>query len=288
MQLPEQQQKKLLTAGGASNFIGARLSEDKAFLAARFGGIEGKVAARIVIKRERELDDALRHQARTNAGVHPIGHNMMRTLAFEQIMAGMKADLLAIWNYDFQPQLASFVNPTHLCNLEDLNPIRNLQILPDALPWTKRLSGQRVLVIHPFKKSIENQISNLKNIKSVCRIWPKDISFEILPPPVTFAGQHGDKNWYEELSRTRVEISRKKFDVAIIAAGAYGMPLGAFVKDLGLKAIHMGGAMQLMFGIIGSRWEGTPIERMFGPGWVRPLAVEVPPEHKKVDKSSYW
>jgi hypothetical protein len=37
------------------------------------------------------------------------------------------------------------------------------------------------------------------------------------------------------------DIDCLEFDVALIGAGAYGLPLAACVKRLGKKAIHMGG-----------------------------------------------
>ena len=48
--------------------------------------------------------------------------------------------------------------------------------------------------------------------------------------------------------------------VALLGCGAYGMPLGAFIKD-GLKkpAIHVDGVLQLLFEIKGKRWDENSI-----------------------------
>ena len=51
------------------------------------------------------------------------------------------------------------------------------------------------------------------------------------------------------------EIEKKDFDIALIGAGAYGMPLAYKIKKMGKKAIHIGGSLQCLFGIKGSRWE---------------------------------
>ena len=61
--------------------------------------------------------------------------------------------------------------------------------------------------------------------------------------------------WFDALESMRAQIADKDFDVALIGAGAYGLPLAAFVKDLGRKTLHLGGVTQILFGIIGSRWE---------------------------------
>ena len=47
------------------------------------------------------------------------------------------------------------------------------------------------------------------------------------------------------------EAMKKNFDVAIIGCGAYGFPLAAKLKQAGKIVIHLGGATQLLFGIIG-------------------------------------
>ena len=42
-------------------------------------------------------------------------------------------------------------------------------------------------------------------------------------------------------------------DVALISAGAYGLPLGDFLRRRETTAIYVGGALQLFFGLRGSR-----------------------------------
>ena len=48
---------------------------------------------------------------------------------------------------------------------------------------------------------------------------------------------------------------RLEFDVSIVGCGAYGFPLANEIKKKGKVAIHLTGATQLMFGIVGKRWE---------------------------------
>ena len=51
----------------------------------------------------------------------------------------------------------------------------------------------------------------------------------------------------------------------------------------------MGGALQIMFGIIGKRWENiNDINRMFNEYWVRPLKVETPAKFIEVENGAYW
>jgi hypothetical protein len=52
------------------------------------------------------------------------------------------------------------------------------------------------------------------------------------------------------------EIAKIEFDVALLACGSYAMPLGDFVaSEMRKKAIYVGGILQLIFGIMGRRYE---------------------------------
>ena len=79
--------------------------------------------------------------------------------------------------------------------------------------------------------------------------------------------------------------------VALIGAGAYGLPLAAHVKKLGKKAIHVGGGLQLLFGIKGSRWENDPgygLGEILNEHWVKPLPEECPSHAKSIEGGCYW
>ena len=85
------------------------------------------------------------------------------------------------------------------------------------------------------------------------------------------------------------DIDGHTFDVALIGAGAYGLPLSAHVKRSGKVAIHLGGALQILFGIKGRRWEAMPqISRFFNEAWVRPGAGETPDGNAKIEGGCYW
>ena len=69
----------------------------------------------------------------------------------------------------------------------------------------------------------------------------------------------------------------------------YGLPLAAHVKDLGKQAVHMGGALQIFFGIKGGRWDENPkINRFYNEHWTRPLPSETPQTFQNVEEGCYW
>jgi hypothetical protein len=85
------------------------------------------------------------------------------------------------------------------------------------------------------------------------------------------------------------QIASKEFDVAILGCGAYGLPLASFVKSLSKKAVHLGGATQILFGIKGKRWDDRPLYRsLYNDHWVRAAPGETPANHVSMEGGAYW
>ncbi len=79
------------------------------------------------------------------------------------------------------------------------------------------------------------------------------------------------------------------FDVALIGCGAAGIPLAAKAKSMGKAGIHLGGPLQLLFGIRGRRWdERSEYQHMVNEAWCRSEESEKPLEFGKVDNGGYW
>ncbi len=158
-------------------------------------------------------------------------------------------------------------------------------------PWSEALAGLKVLVIHPLNVTIERQY----NEKRAClfndqRVLPEFKSLETIKAVQTIAGESREfADWFEALDFMKAAIDAKDYDVAIIGCGAYGFPLAAHVKRMGKKAIHMGGATQILFGIKGKRWDTHPvIGAMYNEHWVRPAPEDVPQQANKVEGGCYW
>lgn len=82
------------------------------------------------------------------------------------------------------------------------------------------------------------------------------------------------------------EIDKKDFDVALLGCGAYGFPLAAYIKSIGKQAIHVGGPLQLYFGIRGKRW--TDMGFYSNKYWTSPSESERPQNLKNVEGGCYW
>ena len=157
------------------------------------------------------------------------------------------------------------------------------------VPWTMCLQGKKVLVIHPFAKSIARQYHNRHKIFPGKQVLP-EMELKTFKAVQTIANNDAPfETWFDALDYMKQEIEKIDFDIALIGAGAYGFPLAAHIKRMGKKAVHIGGSLQLYFGIIGLRWEQIPhFKALFNEHWVRPLPEEYPQNHLKVEGGVYW
>lgn len=156
-------------------------------------------------------------------------------------------------------------------------------------PWSAKLKGKRVLVVSPFSKEVKYQYSRREHIWGNKEILP-DFSLDTVDSVWYFLGCKDDRfsNWFEALDYLYCEIMKKDFDVVLLGCGFFGFPLAAQIKKAGKQAIHMGGAVQILFGIKGKRWDNTQIGDYYNEYWIRPGEESKPKDSDKLDGACYW
>jgi len=159
-------------------------------------------------------------------------------------------------------------------------------------PWTPALEGKKVLVVHPFEDTIlmQHAPGRYEHLFADKRLTP-NYELQTLKAVQSIAGNKPDgfDDWFQALDWMKNEIDKRNFDVAIIGCGAYGFPLAAYVKQKGKKAVHLGGAVQNLFGIRSRGMERDPkFAWMMNEYWVRPAEDETPVGFQKVENGLYW
>ena len=190
------------------------------------------------------------------AGFFPIENEITRGKAFLKIMKETLAnvDLLGLVN---TPLEKYFINKCANANAKKSQLLDYYPWNSDNYHWTKALKGKKVLIVYPFTETIENQYNNYRtSIFNNEDILPefKLITYKSVQ---TSALEKDDRfsTWEEALNYMHDEIKKIDYDIAIIGCGSYGLPLASMLKNDGKQAIHMGGSVQVLFGIIGKRWE---------------------------------
>jgi ribulose 1,5-bisphosphate synthetase/thiazole synthase len=105
---------------------------------------------------------------------------------------------------------------------------------------------------------------------------------------MTLAGNHQGKDWKVHYDQFITELDQiKEYDIALVAAGGYGMLIADYIYTQKKQVLYIGGALQIFFGIIGKRWfENKEILAMMNDYWVRPK--ERPDNCLRVERGCYW
>ncbi|MBF2096863.1 MAG: hypothetical protein IGQ88_00595 [Gloeomargaritaceae cyanobacterium C42_A2020_066] len=279
----------------SSDLLRNRINNDEPFLACRFGNTE--LAATLRYLYTRKLlplyqftnkrwwwDENLRFDMRNCAGFFPTTDSNLLKFGEKMLDVAGDIDILGSW----LPRESRLLRYNHRVQ-PLIIPKNDLEPYYHARPWSEALEGKRVLVIHPFASTIEEQYARREYLFSNEKILP---SFQLITFKAvqSIAGNDpGFESWFDALDWMCQEVESIKFEVAIIGAGAYGLPLGAFIKKTGGKAIHLGGATQILFGIKGKRWDDQPFYRnLYNEFWVRPSINEVPGNFQLVEGGCYW
>jgi len=233
-----------------------------------------------------DLTIAHRQSLFTNAGVFPDNCDTLEkftTLIVRHVLPEM--DLMGVW---FNIGEARIVKK--YC--QNPMPVRlgSFSAYLWSFPWTKALKGKRVLVVHPFVKTIRQQFLRRKYIWSNNPEMLPEFELDLLQVPVSPALMAPKyESWFETLDALKNEMGKKDFDIALIGAGAYSLPLVVHAKHLGKIGIHTGGETQFFFGIKGGRWDYHPLYNVFyNDYWIRPLPEETSPNNKVIENGCYW
>jgi hypothetical protein len=89
------------------------------------------------------------------------------------------------------------------------------------------------------------------------------------------------------------DICKIDFDIALLSCGGYGIPLTHFIKkQLNKSSIYVGGGLQILFGVMGQRWEKCPIInkiiRENGCKFIRPSENEQIRNLSLIENGCYW
>ncbi len=281
--------KPVLSGEEGNSKITELIESGKPFMVARFGGNEIRALADVVYEREGGKLGGLSKRSRfklvNQAGFFPDDKEMIYRFADEYLDSAKQVDLLGVWNMFMQGEITKkYLHEADYCELKSIEPYYYDN------PWSKALKGKKVLVIHPFVETIANQYEKRDKLFDNKEILP-EFDLQIIKAIQTIAGTKDSRfdNWFEALEYMYNEAMKKDFDIAIIGCGAYGFPLAAKIKKAGKQAIHMGGSLQILFGIKGKRWDNHEvIGKYYNDEWVRPGEKDVPKNMRVVEGGCYW
>lgn len=269
------------------------------FMVARFGSGElravwrwrirkraswSEIVYRELVRREKIIWSPRRHEALERvAGFFPLDAKSVGQFSEVMVSAMSEVDVFGSWVRG-ENEFASELHHAKTTQLGFLEPFFS------PSPWTRALANKKVLVIHPFSNTILHQFARRQDLFDDPSILP-DMDLTVLRAFQTAGGNRPEKlNWFGALERMAEKALEEEFDVALVGCGAYGFPLAAKLKREGRGVIHLGGMLQLLFGIKGYRWERErpDLGKLYNPSWIRPLDTDTPQNYQVIENASYW
>ena len=176
---------------------------------------------------------------------------------------------------------------------------------PWVHPWTAAIpSGTPVAIVTAFAASVDAQIPNIASLPSSTLEQPLWAS----PPPAFFTVRTGCSpaldaegpaawsaaqlaaGWKAAVEECVGAVVAGGARIALVGCGALSLPVVVALKKRGIIAIHLGGALQVLFGIRGRRWRRDPVigPWLLEPTWQDPLPAEIPRNANLVEGGCYW
>lgn len=193
---------------------------------------------------------------RNNAGFFSATPELLKRFSEMMIEDMPLIDILASWRFE-EEYFSKELQNAYKIDFEPYNPFWS------DVPWTAALENKKVLVVHPFAETIQKQYLRKELIHKNPKVLP---TFDLQTiKAIQTIGNQGDnrfETWFDALEFMKSEIDKKDYDICLLGCGAYGLPLAAHIKRSGKKAVHLGGSLQLLFGIRGARWETVIITQL--------------------------
>lgn len=278
----------ILDLQSANNYIKRKIESNEPFMAGRFG--DGELRSVVCyLNRQMGLSKSYPEYIRTaitrNAGLFPGTDDVIDRFAETMLSSCKSVDVLAVWFNLMEDYIYKQFGPQK----QTCVYLKSLEPFWFENPWSEALKGKRVLVIHPFEKTISSQYRKRELLFDNPNVLPE---FELLTLKAvqSIGGESNDfSTWFDALEWMYDKAMSMTFDIALIGCGAYGFPLGARIKKAGRSAIHMGGVTQMLFGIKGGRWDKRPdYVKLYNQYWCRPSETEKPRAASQIENSCYW
>ncbi len=267
------------------------INEGNKFFIGRIAGIELKVAYYVINNILCSKNDMI--ELENNAGIFVKNKKSLEEYSKMLFESYLNCTLIAEWETNGIVYSVTGIGQQFIADKTSLTKKIDARALEPYYfdeSWMTALKGKNILIIHPFVKTFKKQLNNLKNIYPD-REWFDDCKIECIEPPLTLAGNHNNIDWKEHYNKFITKLNMiNDFDIALVAAGGYGMIISNYIfKECNKSVIYIGGALQLFFGVIGKRWfENKDIMKLVNDDWIRPDKEDKPENFNRVEKGCYW
>lgn len=246
----------------------------------------------------RPLYLVLKYQFEYQSGVFPSDLEfMIEFVKFYQDQV-IKTDVLGLFGSVNEPKLLHSLNfDSVFVPYQATEPDRSLPYNPEAC-YLPLFRDKKILFISPFSsfaKSRANQSTFEAVWGNISLPWFYPMKIEAIDIPYSYTYQKQTKLRYKTSLFLYKDIVKQMdqvdFDIALIAAGHLGIPIANYAKSIGKIGLSLGGHFQVLFGILGERWNRDPFwkKNYINEHWCRLPPTFVPINAEKLtDNHAYW
>ena len=289
--------EKILNLEDSNNYIIKLIQSNKPFLIARPGIPMDFVYYYMITNQVPGGFKYIKNYMENGPGTGIYGNNIKDfEIWFEKYTKPIKeCDAIGTWKNTMHKEQNYFINTYNLVPIYSRSLEPFYCCVENIKPWTHYLFGKKVLIIHPFIKSMKKQLNNNFQIfkDKEKKIFLDGQQFIFYKAYQTSAGNHLHSSWNKTYKIMCKKIKKLDFDIALLGCGCYGHPLCDFIKNsLNKSAIYIGGGLQLLFGIMGRRWEKREdwkkIIKENDTKFIKPSEDEIIKNKSRVEGGCYW
>lgn len=180
--------------------------------------------------------------------------------------------------------------------------LTNLKLFIPTLPYSEdirfwinlinSIKTNNIGIVSHFTKDMERQSKRINYVFPVNKenghyLGHNLTDWKYIKSENTIEGNEPEGEWIETFNDLKERTLKADCDVYLVSCGCYGIPLCNEIKKAGKKAIYVGGILQLLFGLKGSRWTDRPvINKYFNKYWITPSSK--PKNWESIENGCYW
>lgn len=243
-------------------------------------------------------ESVLRYHCERQIGIFPTDKNFLLKFSMEFQKHIHQLDIIGLFGAPQERKLIEELNiHSKLINYRYTEPDQSIPEDP-TLCYLPLFKNKKILLVAPFAEFLKRRA----DAEVFENVWSKIKKKWFLPAEVSaieFPYSYITETHTHQLFENSIQlynsicdkINEQDFDIALIAAGALGIPIAAHIKSMGRVAISLGGHLQVIFGVAGQRWKR---DEYYQQNFINDFWVDMPltyhPKNKEFvsDAGAYW
>jgi len=130
-------------------------------------------------------------------------------------------------------------------------------------------NNKKICIVSYFSEEMKTQFKKINKIFT--HVDLTNLKLEFVETWNTIKGNEPHKNSIQTLELLKEKIDKTNSDIYLISAGCYGVPLCNHIKSKNKNSVYVGGLLQMLFGLRGSRWDERPfMNKYYNEHWKYP------------------